>query len=186
MNQKGKTMRKLIESTFVTLNGSISDPQVWSPPYWGDEHAAYSMKLMENTEALLLGRVTYEGFAEAWSQRSGDPYTDKFNAMPKYVASRTLTDTKWNAKLLEGDAADAVRKLKEEDGGDLLKFGTGSFSATLLENKLVDEYHFWIFPVLADGEHLFEDTKVGIHHLELLGTTTFESGIVVHKLAPKA
>jgi dihydrofolate reductase len=179
-------MRKLIETTFVTLNGSISNPQHWSPPYWDDEHSAYSLKLMENTEAQLLGRVTYEGFAKAWSQRSGDPYTDNFNAMPKYVASRTLTETTWNATLLEGDAAEAVRKLKQEDGGDLLKFGTGSFSQTLLEHKLVDEYHFWVFPVLADGERLFEDSKLGINHLELLGTTTFKSGIVVHKLAPKA
>lgn len=179
-------MRKLIETTFVTLNGAISNPQHWSPPYWDDEHSGYSMKLMENTEAMLLGRVTYEGFAEAWSKRSGDPYTDNFNAMPKYVASRTLTDTKWNAKLLEGDAAEAVRKLKAEDGGDLLKFGTGSFSRTLLEHKLVDEYHFWVFPVLADGERLFEGSELGINHLELLGTTTFKSGIVVHKLAPKA
>lgn len=179
-------MRKLIETTFVTLNGSISNPQHWSPPYWDDDHTSYSLKLMENVEAQLLGRVTYEGFAEAWSQRSGDPYTDKFNAMPKYVASRTLTETKWNATLLEGDAAEAVRKLKEEDGGDLIKYGTGSFSATLLEHKLVDEYHFWVFPVLADGEQLFAESKVGINHLELLDTTTFKSGIVVHKLAPKA
>jgi dihydrofolate reductase len=178
-------MRKLIESTFVTLNGAIENPQNWSPPYWDEDHFGYSAKLMENTEALLLGRITYEGFAEAWSQRDGE-VADTFNAMPKYVASRTLTDTTWNAKLLEGDAADAVRKLKEGDGGDLLKFGTGSFSKTLLEQKLVDEYHFWVFPVLADGAKLFEDSELGINHLELLDTTTFKSGIVVHKLAPKA
>ncbi|WBQ07833.1 dihydrofolate reductase family protein [Kribbella sp. CA-293567] len=178
-------MRKLIESTFVTLNGSISNPQDWSGPYWDEEHFGYSGKLMETTEALLLGRATYEGFAEAWSGRDGE-MADTFNQMPKYVASRTLTDTTWNAKLLEGDAADAVRRLKEEDGGDLLKFGTGSFSATLLEHKLVDEYHFWVFPVLADGDQLFAESQLGINHLELLGTTTFKSGIVVHKLAPKA
>ncbi|WP_328325936.1 dihydrofolate reductase family protein [Kribbella sp. NBC_00382] len=178
-------MRKIIESTFVTLNGSISDPQNWSPPYWDEDHFGYSAKLMENAEALLLGRVTYEGFAEAWSQRDGE-MADMFNNLPKYVASRTLTDTTWNAELLEGDAAEAVRKLKETDGGDLIKFGTGSFSQTLLEHKLVDEYHFWVFPVLADGDQLFAESKVGINHLELLGTTTFKSGIVVHKLAPKA
>ncbi len=178
-------MRKIIESTFVTLNGSISNPQDWSGPYWDEDHFGYSGKLMENTEALLLGRATYEGFAEAWSERDGD-MADLFNEMPKHVASRTLTDTTWNAKLLEGDAADAVRKLKEQDGGDLLKFGTGSFSKTLLEHKLVDEYHFWVFPVLADGETMFAGQGLDIHHLELLGTTTFKSGIVVHKLAPKA
>lgn len=178
-------MRKLIESTFVTLNGSISNPQDWSGPYWDEEHFGYSGKLMEGAEGLLLGRVTYEGFAEAWSQRDGE-MADTFNNLPKYVASRTLTDTTWNAQLLEGDAAEAVRKLKEEDGGNLVKFGSGSFSATLLEHKLVDEYHFWVFPVLADGDQLFAESKLGINHLELLGTTTFKSGIVVHKLAPKA
>ncbi|MEI8410643.1 MULTISPECIES: dihydrofolate reductase family protein [unclassified Kribbella] len=180
-------MRKLIESTFLTTNGVIENPQDYSPPYWDDEHGAYAQGLMENVEAQLLGRVTYEGFAEAWSQRSGDPFTDHFNAMPKYVASRTLTgELTWNARLLEGDAAEAVKRLKQEDGGDLIKYGTGEFSKTLLEHKLVDEYHFWIFPVLASGAKLFDDVDVAITHLELLGTTTFKSGIVVHKLAPKA
>ncbi|ADB33641.1 bifunctional deaminase-reductase domain protein [Kribbella flavida DSM 17836] len=179
-------MRKIIESTFLTLNGSISDPQDWSAPYWDDDHTNYSMKLMEGTDALLLGRETYEGFAEAWSGRSGDPYTDNFNAMPKYVASRTLTETTWNAKLLGDDVVAAVRKLKEEDGGNLLKFGTGSFSQTLLEHKLVDEYHFWIFPVVAPGDRMFGGLDLAVTHLDLVDTTTFQSGIVVHKLAPKA
>ncbi len=179
-------MRKLIESTFMTLNGAIDNPQNWSGPYWDDEHTAYNVGLMENTDALLLGRVTYEGFAEAWSQRSGDPFTDNFNAMPKYVASRTLTETTWNAQLLEGDAAEAVNRLKEQDGGDLIKYGTGEFDKSLLEHKLVDEYHFWILPVLASGAKLFDGIDIDINHFELLGTTTFKSGIVVHKLGPKA
>jgi dihydrofolate reductase len=178
-------MRKLLESTFMSLDGSIANPQNWSAPYWDDEHSAYSQSLMEDTEALLLGRVTYEGFAEAWPQRSGDPYTDKFNAMPKYVASRTLTETKWNAQLLEGDAVEAVARLKEEDGGNLLKFGTGEFSKALLDAKLVDEYHIWVFPVIAgSGQRLFDGQP--LTHLELLGSTTFKSGIIVHKLAPKS
>jgi len=179
-------MRKLIESTFMSLNGVIENPQNWSAPYWDDEHAGYSVALMEGVDGQVLGRATYEAFAEAWSQRSGDPYTDNFNAMPKYVASRTLTETTWNAQLLEGDAADAVKRLKETEGGNLIKFGTGSFSKTLLENKLVDEYHFWIFPVLSDGENMFHGLGLDTTHLELLGTTTFKSGIVVHKLGPKA
>jgi dihydrofolate reductase len=179
-------MRKLIESTFLTTNGVIENPQDFSPPYWDDEHAAYSQSLMEGIEAQVLGRVTYEGFAEAWSQRGGDPFTDNFNAMPKYVATRTLTEFTWNARPLEGDAAEAVRRLKASDGGDLIKYGTGSFSKTLLEHKLVDEYHFWIFPVLASGAKLFDGVDIAMTHLELLGTTTFKSGIVVHKLGPKA
>ena len=102
-------MRKLVESTFVTLDGVIDSPQEWSPPYWDDEHAAYAGKLLFAADALLLGRATYEGFAEAWPQRSGDPYTDRINEMPKHVASRTLDDATWNATIIEGDAAEASR-----------------------------------------------------------------------------
>ena len=178
-------MRKLLESTFVSLDGVISNPQEFSPPYWDDEHSAYSMSLMEGVDAQVLGRVTYEGFAKAWSQRSGDPFTDNFNAMPKYVASRTLTETTWNAQLLEGDAVEAVRRLKEKDGGNLIKYGSGEFSKALLDAKLVDEYHIWVFPVIAGtGDRLFDGQAMT--HLDLLGSTTFKSGIVVHKLAPKA
>ncbi|HET6299620.1 MAG TPA: dihydrofolate reductase family protein [Kribbella sp.] len=178
-------MRKLIETTFMTLNSAIDNPQNWSPPYWDDEHNSYNAQLMEGVDALVLGRVTYEGFAEAWSERAGDPFADKLNAMPKYVASRTLTEATWNAQILEGDVVEAVKRLKEEDGGNLLKWGTGEFSKTLLEHKLVDEYHFWIFPVLAGGQRLFNGDDLAITHLDLLDSTTFKSGIVVHKLAPK-
>jgi dihydrofolate reductase len=177
-------MRKLVESTFVTLDGVIGDPQVWGPHYWDDEHAAYAAKLLEPAEALLLGRVTYEGFAQAWPQRSGDPIADKINAMPKHVASRTLTDTTWNASVIEGDAGEGVAALKEGSGGDLLKYGTGELDHTLMEHGLVDEFHFWVFPVLAGGgQRLIEG--IDTTHLRLLDTSTFASGIVVHVLGPK-
>ena len=110
---KEHTMRKLVESTFMSLDGAIDNPQNWSPPYWDDEHAAYAQKLMSTADELLLGRKTYEGFAEAWPQRSGDPFTDKINAMPKHVATRTLTDLTWNAQPLQGDAVEAVAELKQ-------------------------------------------------------------------------
>lgn len=177
-------MRKIVESTFVTLDGVISDPQVWGPPYWDDEHSAYAARLMEPAEALLLGRETYEGFAASWPQRSGDDYTDKINAMPKHVASTTLTETTWNATVLQGDTAEAVAALKAEDGGSLLKFGTGELDRTLIEHGLVDEFHFWIFPVVAGrGTQLLDGLPVT--HLRLLDTTTFASGIVVHTYGPK-
>ena len=179
-------MRKLIESTFMTLNGVIDNPQNWSGPYWDDEYMAYNAALMENVDAQVLGRATYEAFAEAWSQRAGDPFADKFNAMPKYVASRTLKEATWNAEILQGDAAQAVAEIKKQDGGDLIKYGTGEFDKSLLEHKLVDEYHFWIQPVLASGDTMFQGVDLDITHLELLGTTTLKSGIVIHKLAPKA
>jgi dihydrofolate reductase len=181
-------MRKLVESTFMTLDGVINDPQNWSGPYWDDEHAGYARRLLFSSDAMLLGRKTYEGFAQAWPQRAGDnDFADRFNELPKFVASRSMPpgQAEWNATVLEGDAADAVAKLKDEDGQSIIKYGTGEFSKALLENKLVDEYHFWIFPVLADGETMFQNSGLDITHLELLGSTTFKSGIIVHKLAPK-
>ena len=181
-------MRKLVESTFVSLDGSIEDPQNWSPPYWDDEHAAYSRNLLWDADALLLGRNTYEGFAEAWPPRAGaDEFTDRVNAMPKYVVSSTLADADmtWNATVLEGDTVEAVRKLKAQDGGNLLKYGTGELDRTLLENNLVDEFHLWVFPVLAGGgQRLIEG--IDMTHLELLDVARFKSGIVVHVLGPKA
>ena len=176
-------MGKLVESTFVSLDGVIENPQNWSPPYWDDEHHAYASKLLYDADALLLGRKTYEGFAEAWPARAGaDEFTDRINAIPKYVASTTLKDTTWNASVLEGDAVEAIRKLK--DDANLLKYGTGELDKTLLEHGLVDEYHFWYFPVLAGaGQTLIEGIEMT--HLDLLDTARFESGIVVHVLAPK-
>jgi dihydrofolate reductase len=188
-------MRKLIESTFVSLDGVIDDtrpstasraePQHWGQPYWDADHMGYGAKLQERADALLLGRVTYEGFAEAWSGREGD-YADQMNAMPKYVASRTLTGTTWNATLLRGDVAEEVAKLKEQPGRDILKWGTGELDRTLVEHGLVDEFHFWYFPVVVGaGKHLFEGAGFDTTHLELAEVNRFGSGIVVHVYVPK-
>jgi len=177
-------MRKLVESTFVTLDGVISEPQTWGRPYWDDDHSAYATKLMDAADALLLGRKTYEGFAQAWPQRSGDAFADKINAMPKYVASNTLESATWNASIIRGDVAAEVAKLKEQPGQGLLKFGTGDFDKTLLQHNLVDEFHFWMFPVAAGGgQRLFEG--LDLTHLKLLDTTKFGSGIVVLVYGPK-
>ena len=175
--------RKLIESTFTTLDGVISNPHHWGGPYWDDDHGAYAQRMLFAVDALVLGRATYEGFAEAWPQRSGDTYADTINAMPKHVASTTLTDATWNATILEGDAPAAVAELKAQDGGDLLKFGTGEFSRALLEQGLIDELHLWVFPVVAGGgDRLLEG--MDLTHLKLLDSVTFASGVVVHVLDP--
>lgn len=167
-------MRKLVESTFVTLDGVIGSPEKWSPPYWNEEHNEYASRLLFAADALLLGRATYEGFAQAWPTRSGDPYTYRINSLPKYVASTTLEDPTWNATVLEGDVAEAVASLKELPGDNILKFGTGELDRTLLEHKLVDEYHFWMFPVLAgSGERLIEGIETT--HLKLVDHSTFST-----------
>jgi dihydrofolate reductase len=176
-------MRKLVESTFMTLDGIISNPQEWSPPYWDDEHSGYAGKLLFSADALLLGRQTYEGFVQAWPSREGD-FADRINSMPKYVASNSLDEATWNATILDGDVADEVAKLKQEPGESILKYGTGELDRTLLEHDLVDEFHFWIFPVLVGaGQRLLEG--LDLTHLNLLETTRFGSGIVVNTYAPK-
>jgi dihydrofolate reductase len=127
-------VRKLVESTFMTLDGVMSNPQVWGPQYWNDEHLSYAHDLLFASDALLLGRETYVAFAESWPPRAGqDDYTDRINAMPKFVASKTLAeqDMTWNASLLQGDVVEAVTALKDAPGENILRFGTGPFSQTL-------------------------------------------------------
>jgi dihydrofolate reductase len=177
-------MRKLVESTFVTLDGVIGDPQEWGPPYWDDEHASYASALLLAADALVLGRATYEGFAQAWPARSGDAYSDRINSMPKHVASRTLQEATWNASIIEGEVVDGITQLKQQPGENLLKFGTGELDRTLLEHGLVDEFHFWVFPVLAgSGQRLIDGIEPT--HLELVDTTTLATGVVIHVCAPK-
>ena len=163
-------MRKLVESTFMTLDGVIESPQEWSPPYWDEEHAAYARKLLFAADALLLGRATYESFAQAWPARSGDEYTDRINAMPKYVASRTLQEATWNATVIQGDVAEEVERLKREPGEDILKFGTGELDRPLLTNGLIDELHVWVFPVLVGkGQGLIDGIEAT--HLSLMASS---------------
>lgn len=176
-------MRRLIESTFVTLDGVISSPEKWGAPYWNDEHNEYAHKLLFASDALLLGRETYEGFVKAWPSRT-DEYSDRINSLPKYVASTTLQDTQWNATLIKGDVAEEVTKLKELPGQNILKFGTGELDRTLIQHNLIDEFHFWLFPVaVGSGQRLFDG--IDTTHLKLVKTTTFSSGIVVLVYVPK-
>ena len=125
-------------------------------------------------------RTIIEHHAEGWPtlEESFGDYAVRMNTIPKHVASRTLTQMKWNATLLGGDVVDAVRKLKEQPGGDILKVGTGgSFSRTLLEHRLVDEYLFWLFPVIAgSGERLYDG--IDTMEFDLIDVKRLENGIV--------
>ena len=188
-------MRKLIESTFVSLDGVISDtnpstssrsdPHMWGNKYWDEQHNGRSAELVAAADTLLLGRVTYEGMAEAWSGQSNE-FADKVNAMPKYVASRTLTSATWNATIIQGDVAEEIAKIKEQPGANILKWGTGELDRTLVEHGLVDEFHFWYFPVIVGaGQHLFEGAGFDTTHLKLADVHRHDSGIVVHVYTPR-
>lgn len=179
-------MRKLIESTFVTLDGAISGPEKWGRPYFDEEYAGYARDLLFASDALLLGRETYEGFARVWPRMEAveGEYAVRMNSLPKYVASRTLTETTWNATVIDGEVAKEVARLKEQPGQNILKFGSGELDRTLLEHKLVDEYHFWMFPTIAgSGARLLDG--IDTTHLKLVRSTPFASGVIVLTYAPK-
>ncbi len=170
-------MRKLIVSTYVTLDGVIENP-MWTFPYWGDDIAQFQTDDLFSSDALLLGRETYQAFADAWTQRAGvDAFADRINSLPKYVASRTLTSAEWNSTVLQGDIPSAIRRLKEQPGQNILKYGAGELMHTLIEHQLLDELHLLVYPLtVGTGTKLFRDgfeTK-----LSLIRAQPFKSGVV--------
>jgi dihydrofolate reductase len=181
-------MRKLIVSEFVTLDGVMEAPggeeghphSGWVFDYHSPEQERYKLDETLEAEALLLGRVTYEGFAAAWPERGGE-FADKMNNMPKYVASTTLESLDWNnSTLLEGDVPTAVAKLKEEDGGPLLVAGSGTLVHTLMGAGLIDELRLMVFPVvLGSGKRLFPETEDRLP-LELADAQQFSTGVIVN------
>jgi dihydrofolate reductase len=153
-------MRRVMVSEFVSLDGVAEAPggepghpnTGWVFPYHGPELEQYKLDEINEAGAMLLGRVTYEGFAEAWPPRRG-PLADRLNAMPKYVASRTLTGPLgWaHSTLLTGDLVEAIGHLKHDDGGPILVHGSLALSRSLLEASLVDDLRLMIFPVTVGG-----------------------------------
>jgi dihydrofolate reductase len=177
------TMRKLIESTLVSLDGVTEAPERWAN--WGAEDTAASLDQLGNYDAFVMGRVTYELLREYWSPVRGDPYIDLINAMPKYVASRTLTDTAWNATVLGPDPSSALARLKDQPGKDLIKYGTSRLDDTLVRHHLIDEFRLWIRPVVAGtGRRLFEDVDTSGLHLKLTDERRLRNGSVILTYAP--
>jgi dihydrofolate reductase len=144
-------MRKIINSTYITLDGVIQDPQDW--PGNGIEGdgtgAKVQLDLLFGCDAVLMGARTYPPMAAAWMARSGDPYSDRINAMAKYVVSSTLTDPEWdNTTVISGDPIEAIRDLKSRPGQDIVQYGFGQLSYALLEHGLLDELRLWVHPLL--------------------------------------
>ena len=161
-------MGRIVVTEFVSLDGVVEDPGGaegykyggWSFEFnRGEEGDKFKLDEALEADALLLGRVTYEGFAAAWPSRDGE-FADKFNNMPKYVVSSTLEDPEWNnSTVLKGDVAEEVGKLKEQNG-DVVVHGSPQLVQTLLERDLVDELRLMVFPVvLGTGKRLFGDTS---------------------------
>jgi len=179
-------MRKLIEATFVSLDGVVGSPEKWALPYFDDENKNYALSRLSEVDAFLLGRVTYEKFAARWPQIKGDDYFDRINSLPKFVASKTLQETTWNATVIKGDVADEVSKLKNQPGKNIMKYGTGRLDRTLIQRSLIDEFHFSIFPIaVGSGQRLFDGIDATHLKLALTGTKTFNNGIVILTYVPK-
>ncbi|GAA5049288.1 dihydrofolate reductase family protein [Haladaptatus pallidirubidus] len=191
-NANGET-GKLVVGTFLTLDGVMQAPRGpdedrdggfdhggWSVNYWDEKMGEVMDGQFAETDALLLGRKTYEIFAAHWPNvdAEDDPAAEKLNSMPKYVASRTLDAVEWNnSTLLSGDVAEAVEDLKKERGDVIIVQGSHDLIQTLLAHDLVDEFWLWIFPlVLGDGKRLFEDGTIPAA-LELTTAETSSTGV---------
>ena len=175
-------MRKLIESTLVSLDGVIEAPERWA--IFDDEATELSMQELDNYDAFVMGRVTYERFRENWGA-GGNPYTDRIGAMRKYVASRSLDDVTWNATLLGPDIVTAIQDLKAQPGKDLIKYGTSRIDATLLGAGLVDELRVWIMPVVVgSGQRIFEDVEPSSLRLNLTDVRRLRNGSLVLTYIP--
>jgi dihydrofolate reductase len=182
-------MRKVVAAEYVTVDGVMTDPGGvgeiehggWSNAYFNDELAKYQSDQLFASDALLLGRVTFEGFAAAWPsmEETEGEFAVRMNRLPKYVASRTLEEPlPWNGTLLKGDLAAAVAKLKEQPGENILIYGSGQLVNDLHPHGLIDEYRLMIFPVtLGDGKHLFREGSRA--DLTLANTWTTGTGVAV-------
>ncbi len=186
-------MGRIVVTEFVSLDGLIEDPggaEGYKHGGWsfeinrGDEGDKFKLDETMSSEALLLGRVTYEGFAAAWPSREGE-FADKFNTMPKYVVSSTLNDPEWNnSTVLKGDVADEIAKLKQEQDGDIVVHGSARLVQTLLEHDLVDELRLMVYPVLlGTGKRLFGQTT-DKKPLRLVDSKTVGDGVAILVYAP--
>lgn len=153
-------MSRVVAVEYVTLDGVFEEPG-WSGPYFGAELSKFQWDNLMEADALLLGRVTYQGFSQAWPQMETETgeFGQKMNSMPKYVATSTLDALKWNAQKLDGDIVTAVTALKADDAtGTLLLNGSGDLFNVLSEAGLIDEYRFMLFPiVVGSGKKLWRD-----------------------------
>jgi dihydrofolate reductase len=188
-------VRKVIASEFVSVDGVMEDPS-WTFQFASEEQERFKFDELAASDALLLGRTTYEGFATAWpnmmEQYEGPrraelgEYADMMNGYSKYVVSTTLEEPlEWNnSMLIKGNVAEEVSRLKQQPGKDILIFGSGKLVNTLMQHDLIDEYRLMVFPmVVGSGKRLFGD-GIDTTVLELVDTETFGSGVVVLTYRP--
>ena len=175
-------MGKLIVTSFITLDNVVEDPHLWSGDFQSEDTGELNGAVLEDADGLLLGRVTYEGFAAAWPSRSGDPFSDKFNSMPKYVVSSTLEKAEWNnSTILSEDPFGRIRSLKDEQ--NLLVWGSPTLVRGLMAEGLVDDFVLLYSPiVLGEGKKLFQDPGAR-HQLKVDDSTRLGGGMLAVRMS---
>jgi dihydrofolate reductase len=194
VDEREELMSRIVAAEYVTADGVMQDPGGvgeierggWSNPYWNDDLAKRQSELLFASDALLLGRITYEGFAAAWPdlEHEEGEFATRMNTIPKYVASRTLNDAEWNATVLTGEVPEAIAKLKERQDQNLLLYGSSALLNTLMEHELIDQYRLMIYPiVLGQGKRLFGEAN-GEKPLRLVDVSTTSRGVMIADYEP--
>jgi len=176
-------MGKIVVAMYLTLDGVMEEPS-WTAPYWDDEIAKFQLDLLFGSDALLLGRVTYEGFAAAWpAAEDEEGFAERMNRLPKYVVSTSLKRTEWNARLITSHVREEVTRLKKT-GQRLLVYGSAELIETLLKHDLIDELHLMTFPlVLGEGKRLFkENADQKMFNLKEVRST--DAGVLIASYTP--
>jgi dihydrofolate reductase len=176
-------VRRIINSTYVTLDGVIQKPQDW-PAVGGfsDEGSQVQTELLERCDAVLMGRHTYELFAPVWSARSGDLLSERMNALPKYVVASTLREPRWhNTTVIDHDPIESIRDLRQQSGADIVQYGFGPLSHALMAAGLLDELRLWVHPFFVGtgtgSDLLYRPGSSG--SFELAESKSLDSGIVI-------
>ena len=178
-------MRKLVVAEYVSLDGVMEEPS-WTGPYFNEDVARFQFELLFASDALLLGRVTYQGFAAAWpSMTDEEGFVDRMNGLPKFVVSTTLEEVEWNnSSLIKENVDEEVSRLKQQPGQDILIYGSGDLVRTLMQHDLIDEYRLMVHPVvLGSGKRLFRDGS-DTTALRLVDTRPTSTGVVILTYQP--
>lgn len=178
-------MRKIIISTYLSLDGVMGEP-AWTAPYFNEEVGKFQHELLFASGALLLGRETYQGMSEAWvTMKDDNGFADRINSMPKFVASTTLKEPKWNASFIKENVVEEVEKLKQQAGEDLLIYGSSKLTQSLMEHDLIDEYNLIVNPVIVgSGKRLFKENSEQ-KSLKLIRQKTTDTGVVILSYQPE-
>ncbi len=177
-------MRRIVNSTYMTLDGAVENPHLW--PSLGTQGSELSVgiqnKLLQECDAVLMGRKTYEAFAAVWPTRSGDSMSDRINSRRKYEVSSTLKSASWeNTKVIGGDVVTEIAEMKRQPGKDIVQYGLGPVSFLLMENGLIDEFRLWVHPLILGrmgpkSPHFLDCAPA---RFELTGSRSLPNGIVI-------